>query len=49
MNRLAALAVSVRSAAALAEPEDGDFKVQQGLWGTRYTVKVDGAECRLTK
>ena len=26
-----------------------DFKVQQGLWGTRYTLKVDGTECRLSK
>lgn len=26
-----------------------ELKVQQGLWGTRYTLKVDGVECRLTK
>ncbi len=26
-----------------------DFKVQQGLWGTRYTLRVDGTECRLSK
>jgi hypothetical protein len=26
-----------------------ELKVQQGLWGTRYTLKVDGVECKLTK
>ena len=26
-----------------------ELKVHQGLWGTRYTPKVDGVECRLTK
>lgn len=26
-----------------------DLTVQQGLWGTRYTLKVDGTECKLTK
>lgn len=26
-----------------------DLRIQQGLWGTRYTLKVDGTECKLTK
>jgi hypothetical protein len=26
-----------------------DLKIQQGLWGTRYTLKVDGTECKLAK
>lgn len=26
-----------------------DLTIQQGLWGTRYTLKVDGVECKLTK
>lgn len=26
-----------------------DLKVQQALFGTRYTLKVDGVECRLAK
>jgi hypothetical protein len=26
-----------------------DLKVQQGLWGTRYTLTVDGTECKLGK
>lgn len=26
-----------------------DLKVQQALFGTRYTLNVDGEECRLTK
>lgn len=26
-----------------------ELKVQQGLWGTRYTLKVDGVECKLGK
>lgn len=29
--------------------QDVDLKIQQGLWGTRYTLKVDGTECKLTK
>lgn len=26
-----------------------DLKVQQGMWGTRYTLTVDGKECKLGK
>lgn len=26
-----------------------DLKIEQGLWGTRYTLKVDGTECKLGK
>ena len=26
-----------------------DLRVQQGFWGTRYTLRVDGAECKLSK
>ncbi len=29
--------------------QEVDLKVQQGLWGTRYTLRVDGVECRLAK
>jgi hypothetical protein len=29
--------------------KDIELKVQQGLWGTRYTLRVDGTECRLSK
>lgn len=29
--------------------QDVDLKIQQGLWGTRYTLKVDGTECKLAK
>lgn len=46
------LAVNVGETKSLTGKQGGkelDFKVQQGLWGTRYTVKVDGTECRLTK
>ena len=26
-----------------------DLKVQQGMWGTRYTLTIDGTECKLGK
>lgn len=29
--------------------QEVQLTVQQGLWGTRYTLKVDGTECKLTK
>ncbi|MDP2269308.1 MAG: hypothetical protein Q8K32_01180 [Archangium sp.] len=29
--------------------QDVALLIQQGLWGTRYTLKVDGTECRLSK